>query len=87
MSFEEWDWVFPRLQPYKRISLKKINKHNKVAPKYYGPYKVLYKIGSIAYKLELSSFSSEHPIFHISCLNKVIQDKIPIQAIFSKLDE
>ena len=40
-SFEEGDWVFLTLQHYKQMSLKKLNKDNKLAPKYYGPYKVL----------------------------------------------
>ena len=40
-SFEEGDWVFLRLQPYKQMSLKQLNKDNKLAPKYYGLYKVL----------------------------------------------
>ena len=52
-SFEEADWVFLRLQPYKQMSLKKLNTGNKLAMKYYGPYKVLSKISSMAYKLEL----------------------------------
>ena len=47
-SFEEGDWVFLRLQPYKHMSLKQLNKYNKLAPKHYGPYKVLQKIGSMA---------------------------------------
>ena len=55
-SFELGDWVFLRLQPYKQISLKKSKKDNKVYPKYYGPYKVLQKIGTMAYKLEAPSF-------------------------------
>jgi hypothetical protein len=38
-DIEVVDWVFLRLQPYKYISLKK--KENKLAPKYYFPYKVL----------------------------------------------
>jgi len=28
-----------------------------------------------------------HPIFHVSCLKKVIGDKIPIQTILLELDE
>jgi len=28
-----------------------------------------------------------HPVFHVSCLKKVIGDKLPIQTILPKLDE
>ena len=86
-SFKEGDWVFLRIQYYKNMSLKKLNKDNKLAPKYYGPYKVLQKIGSMSYKLELLTSSWVHPIFHVSCLKKVIGDKIPIQTIFLEFDE
>ena len=76
-----------RLQPYKHISLKQLNKDNKLAPKYYGPYKVLQKIGSMDYKLELPASSWAQPVFHVSCLNMLIGDKIPIQMVFLELDE
>ena len=69
------------------MSLKELNKDNKLAPKYYGPYKVLQKIGSMAYKLELPASSWVHPVFHVSCLKKVIRDKIPIQIVFPELDD
>lgn len=69
------------------MSLKQLNKDNKLAPKYYGPYKVLQKIGSMAYKLELPATSRVHPVFHVSCLKKIIGDKIPIQTIFLEFDE
>jgi hypothetical protein len=85
-SFEVGDWVFLRLQPYKQISLKQSKKDNKLSPKYYGPYKVLQKIGTMAYKLELPASSRVHPVFHVSCLKKVIGDKIPVQTIFPELD-
>jgi hypothetical protein len=86
-SFEVGDWVFLRLQPYKQMSLKQAKKDNKLSPKYYGPYKVLQKIGTMAYKLELPSSSRVHPVFHVSCLKKVIGDKIPVQTILPELDE
>jgi len=47
----------------------------------------LRKIGTMAYKLMLPASSRVHPVFHVSFLNKVIGDKIPIQTIFPKLDE
>ena len=65
----------------------KLNNGNKLAPKYYGPYKVLQKIGSMAYKLELPSSSRVHPVFHFYFLKKVIRDKISIQTILPELDE
>ena len=85
--FEVGDWVFLRLQPYKQMSLKKNKKDNKLSPKYYVPYKVLQKIGTMAYKLELSTSSRVHTVFHVSCLKKVIGDKILVQTILPKHDE
>jgi hypothetical protein len=86
-SFDVGDWVFLQLQPYKKMSLKQAKKDNKLSPKYYGPYKVLQKIGTMAYKLELPAASRFHPVFHVSCLKKVIGDKLPIQTILPELDE
>ena len=68
-------------------SLKKPKKDKKLSPKYYGPYNVLQKIGTIAYKLELPASSPMPPVFHVSCLKKVIGDKLLVQTILSKLDE
>jgi hypothetical protein len=69
------------------MSLKQAKKDNKLSPKYYGPYKVLQNISTMAYKLELPASSRVHPVFHVSCLKKVIGDKIPVQTIFPELDE
>src|ERR1700722_13840817 len=86
-SFEVGDWVFLWLQPYKKMSLKQAKKDNKLSPKYYGPYKVLQNIGTMAYKLELPAASRVHLVFHVSCLKKVIGDKLPVQTILLELDE
>ena len=69
------------------MSLEKVKKDNKLSPKYYGPYNVLQTIGTMAYKLELHASSRVHPVFHVSCLKKVIGDKIPVKTIFLELDE
>jgi hypothetical protein len=86
-EFEVGDWVFLRLQPYKQMSPKKQNKENKLTPKYYGPYKVLQRIGSRNYKLEFTPFSCVHPTFHVYFLNKVIKNKIPVQTILLEINE
>jgi len=39
------------------------------------------------YKLELPTASRLHLVFHVSCLKKVIGDKLPVQTIFLELDE
>jgi hypothetical protein len=79
--------VLLRLQPYKHMYLKQSKRDNKLSPKYYSPYKVLQNIGTMAYKLDLPASSQVHPVFHVSCLNKVIGNKIPVQTIFPELDE
>ena len=84
-TFEAGDMVFLRLQPYKQSSLKLKGRH-KLAPKFYGPYRILQKIGSIAYKLELPPSSRIHPVFHVSCLKKVLGTNIKGQTILPELD-
>jgi hypothetical protein len=59
--------VFVKLQPYIQSSLAPRANH-KLAYKFFGPFRVLYRIGSIAYKLEFPPSSSIHPMFHVSQL-------------------
>ena len=85
-SFDVGDWEFLKLKPYKKMSLKQAKKDNKLSPKYYGPYKLLRMIGTMACKLELPASSRVHPVFHFSCLKKVIGENIPVQTILPELD-
>ena len=50
----------------KNIRTKRPSK--KLSPKLYGPFKVLEKKGSRAYKLEISPRWKIHPVFHVSLL-------------------
>jgi hypothetical protein len=69
------------------MPFKQQNKDNKLETKYYGPYKVLQRIGSMDYKLEFPPSSHVHLVFHVSFLKKVIDNKIPIQTILPKINE
>ena len=83
-QFAEGDQVFLRLQPYKKTSLK-AEHCQKLVPKFYGPYTVLNHVGQITYQLALPNQSKLHPVFHVSCLKKVIGTKCQIQTNLPEL--
>jgi hypothetical protein len=85
-QFVEGDQVFLHLQPYNQNSLK--DEHcQKLAPKFFGPYKVLKHMRQVAYHLSFPSSSKLHPIFHVFCLKKVIGTKYRNQTSLPDLDE
>jgi len=85
-KFQEGDQVFLRLQPYKKTSLKDKG-CQKLSPKFYRLYQILQCIGEVAYKLALPPTAKIHPIFHVSCLKKVVGNHCRIQTSLSELDE
>jgi hypothetical protein len=70
-SFEVQDLVFLRLQPYRQSSLKKSGAE-KLRPHFYGPYKVIRRVGEVAYDLELPEGNRFHNTFHVSYLKKAL---------------
>ena len=62
-----------------RISLWKsalrFGKRGKLSPWYIGPYKIVERIGEVAYRLEFPfDLDRIHNVFHVSILRKYIQD-------------
>jgi hypothetical protein len=85
-QFAEGDQVFVRLQPYKKTSLK-AEHCQKLGPKFYGPYTILKRVGQVAYQLSFPIHLKLHPVFHVSCLKKVIGAKCQIQTNLLELVE
>lgn len=63
--FSIGNFVYLKLQPYNQFSIRKQSFH-KLLPKFYGPYRILDRIGTVAYQLELPPNSEIHNVFHVS---------------------
>jgi hypothetical protein len=77
-SFQVGEQVLLKLQPYAQSSLVN-HPFPKLAYKYFGPYTILEKLGSVAYKLQLPDSSSVHLVFHVSQLKSFTPDYTPVQ--------
>ncbi|GJV18755.1 putative reverse transcriptase domain-containing protein [Tanacetum coccineum] len=83
MEFQVGDKVMLKVSPWKGVV--RFGKRGKLNPRYVGPFKVLKKVGAVAYKLELpQELSRVHNTFHVSNLKKCYSDDplvVPLEGL------
>ncbi|GKB19800.1 putative reverse transcriptase domain-containing protein [Tanacetum coccineum] len=83
MEFQVGDKVMLKVSPWKGVV--RFGKRGKLNPRYVGPFKVLEKVGEVAYKLELpEELSRVHNTFHVSNLKKCYADEplaVPLDGL------
>jgi len=71
-EFVTGEHVFVKVKP--RKSSFKLGSCAKLAPRYCGPFKLLARVGPIAYQLALPPNLRIHNVFHVSNLKKYVHD-------------
>ncbi|GJV77756.1 putative reverse transcriptase domain-containing protein [Tanacetum coccineum] len=83
LEFQVGDRVMLKVSPQKGVI--RFEKRGKLNPQYIVPFKILKRIGPVAYKLELpEELSNVHSTFYVSNLNKCLSDKslvIPMKEL------
>jgi hypothetical protein len=67
--FQEGDYVYLNVSPIR--GLRRFRVKVKLSPRFIGPFKILERVGEVAYRLELPvQLADVHDVFHISRLKK-----------------
>ncbi|GKE70985.1 putative reverse transcriptase domain-containing protein [Tanacetum coccineum] len=83
LEFQIEDKVMLKVSPWKGVI--RFGKRGKLNPRYIVPFKIIDKVGTVAYRLELpEQLSRVHSTFHVSNLKKCMSDEplaIPLYEI------
>ncbi|WVZ64117.1 hypothetical protein U9M48_013684 [Paspalum notatum var. saurae] len=72
LAFEEGDHVYLRVSPMKGVH--RFGVKGKLASRYIGPFNIIERCGSVAYRLELPPhLAAVHDVFHVSQLKKCLR--------------
>ena len=74
LEFEVGDLVYLKMITFKGRT--RISGRKKLGPRYLGPFKVIERVGAVAYKLDLpSKMDAFHNVFHVSQLRKCLTEQ------------
>ncbi|KAI3797610.1 hypothetical protein L1987_32870 [Smallanthus sonchifolius] len=83
LEFQVGDKVLLKVSPWKGVI--RFGKQGKLNPRYVGPFKIIKRIGPVAYQLDLPErLSGVHNVFHISNLKKCLADEslaVPLEEL------
>ena len=73
LEFEVGDHVFLKVMPNRGVV--RFGKRGKLSPRFIGPFEILERVDTVAYRLALlPSMSGVHEVFHVSMLRKYTPD-------------
>ena len=73
LEFEVGDHVFLKVMPKRGVI--RFGKHGKLSPRLIGPFEMLERVDTVAYRLALRpSMSGVHEVFHVSMLRRYTPD-------------
>ncbi|KAA0043239.1 transposon Tf2-1 polyprotein isoform X1 [Cucumis melo var. makuwa] len=82
---KEWVKWLPWTE-YWQVTLGR-KRNEKLSPRFFDPYKVLEKVGYVAYRLELPANTTIHPLFHVSQLRKLVGQHKNLQPTIQYVNE
>lgn len=78
-EFNVGDLVYLKLQPYVQASVAP-RSNQKLSFRFYGPFKILARVGTVAYKLDLPASCKIHPVIHVSQLKLHVPASVQVSS-------